>query len=47
MTLDYSIIQDVLANTLSVFGALVGIIVLISSTKLGIRIIKWLFPNAR
>lgn len=37
---------DIFANILSSFGALVLVVVLISSTKFGIKLIKKLFPNA-
>lgn len=46
MILEGSIVGDVMANILSSFGALVLVVVLIASTKFGIRFIKWLFPNS-
>lgn len=41
-----SMVGQVLQNILSFFGALVGVLVFIASTKFGIRWIKKLFPNA-
>lgn len=39
-------LADVMANILSAFGLLVGVLVLISGTQWGIKFIKKLFPNA-